>query len=61
MLYKLGRFLQLLGLLITPIGIAGNLAREEEVPLKTTLTIAAVGIGIFYLGWLIQTRFPPGS
>jgi hypothetical protein len=52
MLYKLGRFLQLLGLLITPIGIGGNLA--EQIDVRTSLEIAAVGIGVFMIGWLVQ-------
>ncbi len=54
MLYKVGRWLQLLGLLIAPVGVAGNLARPDEVNVKTTLVIAAVGIGVFVIGWLLQ-------
>lgn len=54
MLYKLGRFLQLLGLIIVPVGVSGNLARPDEVTVKTTLLIAAAGVGVFYLGRLLQ-------
>lgn len=54
MLRKLGRFLQLLGLIIAPVGIAGNLARPEEVNVKVTLGIAAAGILVFALGWIMQ-------
>ncbi len=59
MLYKFGRFLQLLGLLILPVGVAGNLARPEEVSVKTTLVIAVAGVGVFYLGRLLQRTGQP--
>jgi hypothetical protein len=54
MLYKLGRFLQLLGLILLPVAIAGNIAREEVINLKVSLLISGIGIGVFFLGWLIQ-------
>jgi len=59
MLFKLGRFLQLLGLLICPAGIAGNVARPEEVTLKVSLMIGGAGIVIFTLGWLLQQAARP--
>ena len=60
MLYKLGRFLQLLGLILLPVAIAGNVAREDIMPLRTSLTVAAVGVGVFALGWLLQRNRKPG-
>jgi hypothetical protein len=59
MLYKIGRFLQVLGLIIVPVGVSGNLARPEEVTVKATLVIAAAGVGVFYLGRLIQQSGTP--
>ena len=60
MLYKLGRFLQLLGLIILPVGVAGNLVPEpKQVDLKTSLVISAVGIVVFLAGWLIQQAAGP--
>ncbi len=56
MLYKLGRFLQLVGLFVSLLGVSGNLARPEEITLGKSLMIAGVGIGIFYLGRFIQTK-----
>jgi hypothetical protein len=53
MLYKFGRMLQLLGLLLLPVAIAGNVAREDQINLKVSLTISAVGVVIFLLGWLL--------
>jgi hypothetical protein len=60
MLYKLGRFLQVLGLLILPVGVAGNLARPEQVDVKASLAIAGAGIVVFSLGWLAQQAGRPG-
>jgi uncharacterized membrane protein YGL010W len=54
MLYKFGRFLQLLGMIILPVAITGNLAREDLIDLKTSLVLSGVGIAIFVVGWLVQ-------
>ncbi len=59
MLYRLGRLLQLLGLLLLPIAIAGNLAREDQVDLKTSLMLSSIGIAVFALGWLVQQSSRP--
>jgi hypothetical protein len=56
MLYKLGRFLQVIGLILPIVGIAGNMASPEQYTLKYSLTMAAIGIGIFYLGRFVQGR-----
>ncbi len=53
MLYKIGRLLQLLGLLILPVAIAGNLA-DERLTLRDSLGLSALGVGIFFVGWLLQ-------
>lgn len=58
MRYRLGRLLQMIGLVVPLIGVAGNIARPEEVPVKTTLTYAGIGMAIFYLGYLIQGKAP---
>jgi hypothetical protein len=52
MLYKLGRFLQFAGLIILPIGMAGNMA--EKLNLKEMLIVCTVGILVFSVGWLLQ-------
>jgi len=56
MFYKLGRALQLIGLLILPVGMVGNIYDPENVTVGNSLTVAAVGVGIFALGWLLQQR-----
>jgi hypothetical protein len=53
-LYKLGRFLQLLGLILVPVAIAGNIAPDTPLDLRASLTLSVVGILIFGLGYLLQ-------
>lgn len=52
--YKLGRFLQVVGMILLPIGIAGNVADPKRVDLKMSLCISAVGVVVFIVGYLIQ-------
>ncbi len=54
MLYKIGRFLQLVGLILLPVAIAGNIAPDTPLDLRASLTLSAVGVLVFVLGWLIQ-------
>jgi hypothetical protein len=59
MLYKLGRLLQLLGLLILPVAIAGNVADPGRMDLKQSLGLSAVGVLVFSVGWLVQQAARP--
>jgi hypothetical protein len=52
MLYRLGRALQLVGLLLLPLAMAGNVSNNLD--LRQMLTVAGLGIGIFSIGWLLQ-------
>jgi len=61
MLYKFGRFLQLLGLVILPIAMAGNMARPEEVTLWRSLGLSGAGVLLFGMGWLLQQATGPGQ
>ena len=54
LLYKLGRFLQVVGMLVTPAGMAGNLVDPVRVDVKMSLMVAGMGIVIFTTGWLLQ-------
>lgn len=58
MRYKLGRFLQLLGLCILPTGIAGNVLYPGQVTEGVMFMILGAGGGVFMLGWLIQGGGP---
>jgi hypothetical protein len=59
MFYRLGRFLQLLGLVIAPVGLAGNLANPDLVSEGRELGILVAGLAVFGLGWWIQRRARP--
>jgi hypothetical protein len=56
MRYRLGRFLQLLGLCIVPTGIAGNILYPDQVTEGIMLTILAAGAGVFYVGYMVQAK-----
>jgi hypothetical protein len=58
-LYRLGRLLQLIGMIVLPLAIAGNLAPDNALSLKESLTLSGVGIGVFGLGWLLQQAGSP--
>jgi uncharacterized membrane protein YGL010W len=54
MLYKLGRAMQVAGMIVLPVGMVGNIVRPELVSVQYSLVIAGVGIAVFALGWLLQ-------
>jgi len=54
MLYNLGRFLQLVGLIMLPLAVAGNLQPNNPLSLGTSLTLSSIGMLIFFVGWLLQ-------
>ncbi len=54
MLYKLGRFLQVAGMIVLPLGVAGNMARPDEIDLRTSLMISGLGVVVFVVGYLLQ-------
>jgi hypothetical protein len=59
MLYKIGRFLQFVGLVLLPVGIAGNLARPGEFTVWYTLGVSGAGMALFTLGYLLQQAARP--
>ncbi len=54
MLYKLSRAMKVVGMLLLPLAIAGNLAPEQPLDLRTSLTLSGVGCVVFMLGYLLQ-------
>jgi hypothetical protein len=54
MLYRLGRLFQVVGLILLPLAIAGNLSPKDPLDLRTSLTISGVGMAVFGLGYLMQ-------
>lgn len=65
MIYLLGRSLQLVGLLLIPVALAGNLAELAGGPfwldLKQMLLLSGLGIVVFYLGHALATRSGSGT
>jgi hypothetical protein len=59
MLYKLGRALQVAGMIITPVGVAGNIYNQEQFPIRYSLTVAGIGVAVFFIGWMIQQAGRP--
>jgi len=59
MLFKLGRILQIAGMLILPVGMVGNMYDQRLVSVQESLTIAGVGIVVFCVGWLLQQAARP--
>jgi hypothetical protein len=59
MLYKLGRFLQLVGMILLPVAVAGNIAPDQPLDLRASLTLSFIGVGIFALGWMLQQAGKP--
>jgi hypothetical protein len=57
MLYTLARLLQLAGLILLPVAMAGNVEGSLGVP--QMLTVAGFGIVLFVLGWLLQQSARP--
>lgn len=54
LLYKAGRALQLVGLLLLPLAIAGNLSPNDPTTLGQSLWLSAIGIVIFMVGYGLQ-------
>ena len=60
MLYGLARLLQLAGLILVPVALAGNMA-DERLSLKQMLLLSAAGVAVFVVGWLLQQAVRPGK
>ena len=54
MLYRLGRLLQVIGMILLPLAIVANLAPKDAIDLKTSLTLSGIGVVVFFVGWLVQ-------
>lgn len=57
MLYKISRGMQLIGLILLPFAISGNAA--DKLDLRQSLILSGVGVGIFFLGYLLQQSTRP--
>jgi hypothetical protein len=59
MLYRLGRALQVIGMVLLPVGMAGNIVMPEKIPLEYSLVWAGLGVAVFAAGWLLQAVVRP--
>ena len=63
-MYKLARALQLIGLVLLPLAVAGNLAElanaDNRLTLGQSLVMSSVGIICFLVGYFLQQRTKPG-
>ena len=57
-MFKLGRLLQLVALVILPLAMMAQLS--NAIDLKMMLRFLFVGVGIFMMGWIMQ-RYSGGS
>jgi hypothetical protein len=58
-LYRLGRLLQVIGMILLPLAVAGNLSPQNTLSLRESLMLSGVGVAVFALGWLIQQAGRP--
>jgi len=54
MAYRIGRLLQVLGLLVAPIGMAGNLLNRDTITERHVLLTLIFGAVLFGIGRTIQ-------
>jgi drug/metabolite transporter (DMT)-like permease len=59
MLYRAGRALQVVGMLVLPAAIAGELAPGRPLDLRASLTLSGIGMAIFAVGYLLQQAGRP--
>lgn len=58
MVYRIARFLQLAGLIILPIAIAGEIV-PLRLTLRESLSLSALGVVLFIIGWALQQFVKP--
>jgi hypothetical protein len=59
LLFKVGRALQVVGMILLPAAIAGNLAPGPPLDLRQSLTLSFVGVAVFVCGYLLQQGSRP--
>jgi hypothetical protein len=63
MLYFVARLLQLVGLILVPVAVAGNLAEIPNASVRLTLgqslMLSTLGVLIFFIGYSLQQKVRP--
>ncbi len=57
MVYSIARLLQLAGLIILPVAVSANIT--QSMNLKQSLMLSGIGMGLFFVGWLLQQTSKP--
>jgi len=57
--YRLGRLLQVVGMILLPLAIAGNLQPRDPLSLRDSLMISGLGVVVFVVGYLVQQASRP--
>ena len=52
MLYTLARLMQVAGLILLPVAMAGQV--EGSLDVRQMLMVAGIGVATFIVGWLLQ-------
>ena len=52
-LYRLGRALQVVGMIVLPLAVAGNVA-PNGISLRTSLMMSGFGVVVFLVGYWLQ-------
>lgn len=60
-LYGTGRVLQLIGLLLLPLAIAGEISPNKDLNLSQSLALTAAGLCVFGLGYALQQYARPSE
>jgi hypothetical protein len=58
---SVGRFLQVVGLILLPLGIAGNLSPHNPLTLWQSLSMAGVGVLVFMVGHYLRQIGKPSE
>ncbi len=63
-MFRVARGLQLIGLILIPVAVAGNLVEfvdaKNALTLKDSLVLSGAGVIAFFFGWWLQQRLKPG-
>jgi hypothetical protein len=46
-------------MILLPVAIAGNVAPEQPLDLRASLTLSGAGVAVFFVGYLIQQAGRP--
>ena len=60
-LYLTGRAMQVIGMILLPLAMAGNLAPESPQSVGTMMWMCALGVAVFLAGHVLQQHARPSE